>query len=70
MHCGTIPGRGKISVLQSISHKAHSASYTVSIRGSFSGVKSSGVNLSTRLHPVMLEMIGAIPPFSVFFDVV
>jgi len=35
-HCGTIPGQSKSSVLQStkISHKAHSATYSTSIRGS------------------------------------
>ena len=44
MHCGTLPVRSKSSILQNtmLSLKAPSASYTVSIRGSFSGGKRSG----------------------------
>jgi len=44
-HCGAVPGQSKNSVLQStqISHKAHSASCTVSIRGSFCRGKVVGV---------------------------
>jgi hypothetical protein len=70
MHCRTIPARSKSSVLQStkISHKAPSASYTMNIRGSFSGGKRSGCEPIHSPPTGDVRVSGALPPLSVLFD--